>query len=780
MRPPAASGHRGAWVEGALLLLVLAGLQAGQLFLGSTRAVRAFISAAPVADLLHPEKRTLHLAADSDPARLGGFDPLPDRRYLLVVGAEAGRPFAIQMIDREAKRALRNWRLPARATAGEHVLPIESWALGAPNRFEIRNPAPADLTITAFEIRELHPAHGWLQRSVRPLALVALALFGFRHRRALASYLGSGDGGAVATGPSAVDALVAGVVLVVCFHVFDGSPVHQVLDAKYSTVVSHRLLTQGKLSLPANFSDATPDSVEYQLQWIGEDLYHFFPEAVAVLNTPFVALFKAFGITPVSAEGVFLRHQELRILTFAASFQAALLCALLFFLARLYLRPTPALALTAVFAFGTQIYSSVSRPYWSHAWALVLLAAGVYLLLAPRWRDRRWAVATAATCLAWSFLCRPPMGLSIAGLTVYLLIEHRRHRTLFIAAGAAWGAAYFAYSLDTFGQVLPPYYLFNLETAPESSPLRARYLDALHRTLFSPSRGLLVYVPFLAAIPVVALRYLSRLCDRTLAVIALIVCLLHWQVVAVNRTWYGGQSFGPRLFADLLIWFFLLAAMALPVWWHRALRGRRVTLVAQVTLVAVLIAAAVFVNTRGANSQATYNWNGHYSDWSDPQFLTGLRPPPQPLTLGERLARLRETATAAERDAVLGAVMSDDAVKRRWIETDRTLAAFVTWDGWTYGESPAALVAINDGDENLTSALRLSSWADAGIYPITVHVEDGDRTTAHRLTGRGAVEIRLAPVPPRSRRLYVVWSDKTWTPGPRDPRSLGVQLLAPE
>lgn len=766
-------------------MLLLAALQAGLVFLGSSRGVRLLAAPDPVANLdsLAAETQlgadgSLSLAATKPQtiARLGGFAPAAGQRHLIHVRANAGLPFDIQMIDTAENRATRTWQIPARGETGTHLLAIEPWALAPANRLEIRNPSPDDLTVYALDVLRLRPAHAALTRSAVPLALALLAMYGWRHRRALAAYLGAG------ARPAALDGVTCGLFFLLCLHVFLDAPVNQVLDSKWSTVVSHQLLRHGDVSLPDDFAPALSDPLPYQLQSVSDRFYHFYPDAVALLNAPLVAVFEWLGLSPIGANGLFLRHHELAILVFAAALQAAALCALLLLLGRLYLPPLPTLTLTGLFAFGTQIFSSVSRAYWTHAWGGILLVAALYLLLAPATRDRRWAYVAAATCLSWSFFCRPPIAVAILAVTVYLAVSRRRHLVAFAGTGAVWAALFAAYSLHNFGEPIPPYFLTkHLETGVlGAETLRRSYFTAVVGNLVSASRGLFVFVPFLLLPPWLTLRHWGRLPDRALALTGLLVCVAHWQLLSANKWWWGGQSYGPRLFSDVLVWFFLLAAMALP---HEArlLRRQPRGVVAAKGAVALLLAAmALFINIRGANSRATFTWNGSsYFDWSDPQFLAGLLPRPEPPTLAERLLALREEPDSIARAALLTAILRDENVPKRTIETGRSWAAFVTWDAWTYGDAPAAVIVFNDGSETLAPRLGLATWADASVYPITVAIEDGVQTTSHVLSSRGRVEVELSPIPPGWRRLYLVWSDRAWTPGESDPRDLGVKLLAP-
>ena len=105
-----------------------------------------------------------------------------------------------------------------------------------------------------------------------------------------------------------------------------------------------------------------------------------------------------------------------------------------------------------------------------------------------------------------------------------------------ISSSSPWESVV-AYSLAVFGQPIPPYFLTrHLETGVLGvQTLRASYPTALGGTLFSPSRGLFIYVPFLVPILFLTGRHWARLPDKALAATALAVCFAHWQLLSASK-----------------------------------------------------------------------------------------------------------------------------------------------------------------------------------------------------------------------------------------------------
>ncbi len=430
--------------------------------------------------------------------------------------------------------------------------------------------------------------------------------------------------------PSAIgrrDRLIALLLLVVCALAYHRAPAHQVVDWRYSTAVSHALLHEGRLSLPRELLHHS----KYQLQEIDGQVYHLFPAAPAVLNVPLLAVYEWLGGSVYGEDGRFDLRAERRVLKVGAALVTAGSVALLFLVARFFLGRGWAVALTLVFAFGTSLLSTASRPYWSHAWAVFFLSLGMLCLLSPASRRPWLRDAVGATALSWAFFCRPPLALSVLALTLFVSAGDRRRLLPLAAVGGGWAALFVGHSLWVFGQVLPPYF----GTAHASSGrLELGYLFSVHGkaalgTLVSPARGLFFYTPILVVI-LLALAWGWRVLDRPqrrLAKLGLAVVLAQWHLVSSFRAWTGGASFGPRLLTDLLPWFLVFGAMATAATLARRAAGARVGARVWATAALLMTLASVFIHFRGATERLTTRHWGIWN-WRFPPFMFGVIPYP--------------------------------------------------------------------------------------------------------------------------------------------------------
>lgn len=366
----------------------------------------------------------------------------------------------------------------------------------------------------------------------------------------------------------------------------------------------------------------------------GGHWYNLFPIGVSVLALPLIFLMKiavaALGPVvprtgplfsqPVVAaffSGDFVGGHSLAELWCASTF-GAITVWLQYRIASRFLRWRQAVWLALLFAFGTSEWSLASRNLFPHGLTLLLLSAALYVALLAREEPSR--IRFAGLALALAFTVRPSNAVSAAVFTLYVAIHYRRYLMSFVGWALPAAAAFFAYSLVVTHSPIPLYL--------RVSRLRYPALPGVAMHLFSPSRGLLIFTPvFLFSVAGIVLAWRLRWC-WPLAPYLVAIILLHTIVIA--SVW-PGHCYGPRYFADMTHLFILFLIPAILYW--RAMRGPARTLAAGLFL--LLAAWGVFVHGRGGTSIAANQWSAlpvnvdqaqwRVWDWSDPQFLRGLR-----------------------------------------------------------------------------------------------------------------------------------------------------------
>ncbi|MDQ6798462.1 MAG: glycosyltransferase family 39 protein [Actinomycetota bacterium] len=295
-----------------------------------------------------------------------------------------------------------------------------------------------------------------------------------------------------------------------------------------------------------------------------------------------------------------------------------------------------------LFALTTSAWSEASRTMDEHGPSMLCLAAAFYCAL---------AIATAAdghepdpgrsalglgAWLAASYVMRPTNAVLVATLGCWVLWRHRARLLSLIVGGLAVAVPWLAVTRSQYGTWLPPYF------SGDRLRLHSAFLEALAGNLVSPSRGLLVYSPAIVALAVAGgvlavRRQAVGESSRSLMLLLGAAVLVHWVAISAFPHWWGGYSYGPRFFTDLGVPLAILATPAVErlfdLRWSEGSVTGRVSIVTS----AVLLVWSAFVHGEGAMFADSSCWNSRPDvdshpdrlwDWSDPQFLAGVRAAP--------------------------------------------------------------------------------------------------------------------------------------------------------
>jgi hypothetical protein len=416
------------------------------------------------------------------------------------------------------------------------------------------------------------------------------------------------------------------------------SRVSQSSDSMWSVHVALNIAREGKTDLDG-YRDFVLQGPHHLYVTINGHIYSSYPIGTPLLAAPFVYLIDvglhALVATPLlparpggrirangnQMAGAVSHHGRVEILV--ASLIVALTAVLMYFIGRQFLNRRLSLLPACVFAFCTSAWSTASRALWQHGPSMLMLAAALLILLKAR--ERPFLVQFASLPLAYSFVIRPTNALSIVGLTLFVAIRHRRYLLRYLAWSLVVVVPFVWYDLWLYHSILSPYYALGKESAT------AHLFEGLAGTLISPSRGLFVYSPvFLFAIFGVVLK-LRKGQDRLLDLLLVAVIAAHGLFISsFPDWWYGGHSYGPRLFADMVPYlvYFLIPVL---IWFAETRGVLRGWLIAASVL---LVLASFLINLSGAVNRATQLWNvnpanvdearGRLWDWADPQFLRGV------------------------------------------------------------------------------------------------------------------------------------------------------------
>lgn len=307
----------------------------------------------------------------------------------------------------------------------------------------------------------------------------------------------------------------------------------------------------------------------------------------------------------------------------AACLFIAIATVLVYFACREDLAPAWSAVLALVFAFATSAWSIGSRGLWQHTLSMPLLALVWWLLCAARRRPS--LAAWAGLPLMTSFWVRPTNVAAVGILSLFVFVFYRRQFAFFVAAMIPPVILFGAVTYSIYGTLIAP--VGGLARVSTEMSLGRHYLEAIAANLWSPARGLFVFMPFVLLIPFCHPRPEEGAARRWLHWAAAATFVAQLLLVSTYKVWWGGHHYGPRYLCDLCPFFVFLSIPA-----ASAIANGRRSLGA---LAIVLLSFSVFVHWRGANAPEIPPWNTlpanvdvapwRIWDWRDLPFLRGLR-----------------------------------------------------------------------------------------------------------------------------------------------------------
>jgi hypothetical protein len=261
-----------------------------------------------------------------------------------------------------------------------------------------------------------------------------------------------------------------------------------------------------------------------------------------------------------------------------------------------------AMLIAYAYGLGTCVWSISSQALWQHGPNECFLAMGTYFLLKARWHRSFGVLCGLSYGIAVA--CRPTSAIVVLAVGANLLLVDRKTFVTYILGGLPVVAALGSYNNYYHGSPLSlgreqVDQLIALQKTGSTDLWQTPLWEGVAGLLFSPSRGLFVYSPFLLF---TASGFVRAWKDpQVTALRALTVAIFgHLLVAAKWFDWWGGWSFGYRLIVDSAPLFAVLLALSIDeVWRHKF---SRVAFVA-------LLTWSVVVQFLGAFAYDLDGWN---------------------------------------------------------------------------------------------------------------------------------------------------------------------------
>jgi hypothetical protein len=245
----------------------------------------------------------------------------------------------------------------------------------------------------------------------------------------------------------------------------------------------------------------------------------------------------------------------------AASALTATACAFLYLVVRRWLPNAPAAAIVVAAALSTPYWSTASQALWSHATAACALAMALWA--SARINESIRAALLAGLGVAVAVCTRPLLVPFALGMAIYG--RRARHRWWLAAtiAGvfgclAIWNVAVFGHLLGGAAILESPG--VHRQTHLVDAAWTLHVIDGAEGILFSPNRGLLIFMPLVCWTVIGGARLWRTSSEARLTIILpTVLYLIGWSAYAV---WWGGHSYGPRYATDLIVPLTIMGAFA--------------------------------------------------------------------------------------------------------------------------------------------------------------------------------------------------------------------------
>jgi len=363
--------------------------------------------------------------------------------------------------------------------------------------------------------------------------------------------------------------------------------------------IASQIVTRGTLDLAHD--PPYEESFAWAAVTVRGRLLPAYPVGIGLLQVPYaaVALAGSFGSITPSLVARWEKH-------FAALLTVTSVAIFFFAVARSFGRRA-AWGTSGVLALATSLPTCAAQSMWSLTGELFCTSLAFLFLMPGEGGRHRPAAAGAA--MAGAFLCRPTALVSLFVLGVVAWRQSRREAVRYGLVAVVGVAAILFWQLRVYGNALGAYGALGTEERMWGGTIPSSFVG----TLLSPSRGILIWHPWLLLLPFAAMNVhpgsLREWWRGSFAVL-----FLTWLLASLLTRWWGGGCLGPRYFTGVAPFLALLTA---PLW-SSASRRMRAALVAAVTFASATQLLAAY-NPKAAD------WNGVVNVDDHPRVLWSVR-----------------------------------------------------------------------------------------------------------------------------------------------------------
>ena len=416
--------------------------------------------------------------------------------------------------------------------------------------------------------------------------------------------------------------LIIILLIITTFAITYYSPIRYTDSDPFGTfLTSQAILEHGTIKLDA-YSEVLPVYGSKIIRAENNHYYYYSALGTPILTTPFVWLANLRGIELARLTSPYQDNSQSALQNLLSAITVTISCILIFAFCRCYFNHVYSFFFTVAFVFGSSIVSTMGTALWNVNLEVVfILCALVILACEDQKKTKDLKPILLGLLLFFAYFCRPTAALFILTTLAYVFLKNRRTFIKMAVTLTFLFGLLVLFSMVEFNQFLPDYYKAGFLDNPISK-------SAVYGSLLSPSRGLLVFSPYLFLPFIGLILYGKQLYKEPFVWFGVIWFALYVMMISRWPNWWGGHSFGPRLLTDALPALFIITVL---VWKKALMNPSQWQKVILATSFVVLAFSGIFINTKQGlynNSSAKWSWvtdidhaPQYLFNWKYPQFL---------------------------------------------------------------------------------------------------------------------------------------------------------------
>ncbi|XDD51063.1 dolichyl-phosphate-mannose--protein mannosyltransferase [Leptospira sp. WS92.C1] len=393
-------------------------------------------------------------------------------------------------------------------------------------------------------------------------------------------------------------------------------PISPISDTVWNIPTGMSLLLSGDFNLD-EYSDLKKEYNHYGISESKGHSYNYFPPGVSILAIP-----QLFVLTQINGSREILNHSA-EAGRFVAAGWMAVAALFLFYAFRRKFGEEFAIGFSLLFAFCTPALSTGGRALWQQS-GVLLLNSALFWILTKDFLKRAELLWIGAIC-GFAIWVRPTTVITSICIFLYLLKTIRIRAFTILIPAVSFLILFLIFNWNLFDSPLPTYYG---EHSHRISSF-GMFLHGFLGNLFSPSRGLIIWSPFLILSFYGFYRsFRKKESLSSISTLFAFIVLFHLCIISGYNMWWGGHSIGPRFWTEMIpffLWFCAKGFRDLNLLNEKVLLFRRIWIFLCVLSFAIHLRASVDAGPTlwnrypvDVDQDPSRIW-----DWKDPQFLRG-------------------------------------------------------------------------------------------------------------------------------------------------------------